>query len=136
MQTGFRRTAVTLALAAMTLRAILPTGWMPNPSGLAQSPLVICMMDTGLDASMPQMMDMPAMDMPAMDMPGHDHGQQHGESCPFAAAPHIAASAGPAAQLVLPSHLAHFAEKPLLKTRRAAKAQYQPQSPRAPPSFV
>src|ERR1700729_3419972 len=98
----FRLAAVQLALAAMVLRALLPMGWMPNPDGFAQSPLVICLMD------MPSGMDMSrAMDM---DMQGHgqDHGQQqNNEQCPFAAAPHVAAALA-IAELAPPSELARF----------------------------
>ena len=39
---GFRRAAVTLALAAMALRALVPAGWMPNPQGLSETAFIIC----------------------------------------------------------------------------------------------
>ena len=130
----FRLAAVQLALAAMVLRALLPMGWMPNPDGFAQSPLVICLMD------MPSGMDMShAMDMSKpmdMDMHGHDHGQQqNNEQCPFAAAPHIAAPFT-IAELAPPSELAHFAEKPASRTLPALALDYHPQSPRAPPASI
>jgi len=130
----FRLAAVQLALAAMMLRALLPMGWMPNPDGFAQSPLVICLMD------MPSGMDMAhAMDMSKpMDMAGHgqDHGQQqNNEQCPFAAAPHIAASVT-IAELAPPSELARFAEKPASRTLPALALDYHPQSPRAPPTLI
>jgi hypothetical protein len=130
----FRLAAVQLALAAMMLRALLPMGWMPNPDGFAQSPLVICLMD------MPSGMDMShAMDMSKpmdMDMHGHDHGQQqNNEQCPFAAAPHIAAPFT-IAELAPPSELAHFAEKPASRTIPALALAYHPQSPRAPPTSI
>jgi hypothetical protein len=117
---------VQLALAAMMLRALLPMGWMPNPEGFAQSPLVICLMD------MPSGVDMSH----AMDMHGHDHGQQqNNEQCPFAAAPHIAAPFT-IAQLAPPSELARFAEKPASHTLPALALDYHPQSPRAPPNSI
>ena len=130
----FRLAAVQLALAAMMLRALLPMGWMPNPDGFAQSPLVICLMD------MPSGMDMShAMDMSKpmdMDMHGHDHGQQqNNEQCPFAAAPHIAAPFT-IAELAPPSELAFFAEKPIGRTLPALTLDYHPQSPRAPPTSI
>lgn len=130
----FRLVAVQLALAAMMLRALLPMGWMPNPDGFAQSPLVICLMD------MPSGMDMShAMDMSKpMDMQGHgqDHGQQqNNEQCPFAAAPHIAASLA-IAELAPPSELAHFAEKPASHALPTLALDYLPQSPRAPPEIA
>ena len=137
----FRLAAVQLALAAMVLRALLPTGWMPNPDGFAQSPLVICLMD--MSSGMPQAMDMShSMDMSAMskpmgmDMPGHDHGQQqNNEQCPFAAAPHVAAPFT-IAEIAPPSELAHFAEKPVSRAQFAFALDYHPQSPRAPPEIA
>ncbi len=130
----FRLAAVQLALAAMILRALLPMGWMPNPDGFAQSPLVICLMD------MPPSMDMShAMDMSKpmdMDMHGHEHGQQqNNEQCPFAAAPHVAAPAS-IAELAPPSVLARFTEKPASHTALALTFDYHPQSPRAPPQIA
>jgi hypothetical protein len=136
MKTRFHHAAVAFALAAMVLRALLPMGWMPNPDGFAQSPLVICLMD------MPSGMDMShAMDMSKsmdMDMQGHgqDHGQQqNNEQCPFAAAPHIAASVA-IAELAPPSELVRFAEKPASLALPALAVDYHPQSPRAPPTSI
>src|ERR1700761_12940 len=41
-----RQLAVSLALAAMLLRALLPDGWMPNTgSAAAASPFLICSID-------------------------------------------------------------------------------------------
>ena len=40
-----RSFAVTLALSAMLLRAVLPAGWMPNLTGAGDAPLVICSVD-------------------------------------------------------------------------------------------
>jgi len=132
----FRQAAVTLALAAMALRAFLPMGWMPNPDGFAQSPLVICLMD------MPSGMDMShAMDMSKpmdMNMQGHgqDHGQQqNNEQCPFAAAPHVAASVAIAA-LAPPSTLTRFVVHEAADHYIAGAAHYLPQSPRAPPEIA
>jgi hypothetical protein len=134
----FRLAAVQLALAAMMLRALLPMGWMPNPDGFAQSPLVICLMD--MPSGMPQAMDMSHdMDMSkpmGMDMHGHDHGQQQSnEQCPFAAAPHVAAPFT-IAEIAPPSELAHFAETPVSRTQFAFALDYHPQSPRAPPTIA
>ena len=139
MQTRYRRAAVTLALAAMLLRALLPAGWMPNPDGFAQSPLVICPMDTpsGLDVSMPAM-DMSAdapMDMSHMDMHGHSQ-HQTSEPCSFAAAPHLAASGGAFIGLAAPSVLALFVHKRFARTSVSRGAVHHPQSPRAPPAFA
>lgn len=138
----FRLAAVQLALAAMMLRALLPMGWMPNPDGFAQSPLVICLMDMPSGMAMSHGTDMShAMDMSKpmdMDMPGHgqDHGQQqNNEQCPFAAAPHIAAPFT-IAEIAPPSELAHFAETPISRALFAFALDYHPQSPRAPPEIA
>jgi len=129
MQTRFRRAAIFVALAAMALRALLPMGWMPNPSGFAQSPLIICLMD------MP--MPMP-MDMRGGMHGGHsgDHGQQQSsETCPFAAAPHLA---GPVVDIAIcEPQLALAAALSLTRDHAQTRApHYSPQSPRAPPSFA
>jgi hypothetical protein len=117
-------------------------GWMPNPDGFAQSPLVICLMDMPPSMGMSHTMDMShAMDMSKpmdMDMQGHgqDHSQQqNNEQCPFAAAPHIAASVA-IAELAPPSELARFAEKPASLALPALAVDYHPQSPRAPPTLI
>jgi hypothetical protein len=70
----FRSLAVTLALSAMLLRAMLPVGWMPDLAGTG-APLVICSVD-GLH-HIPQ-------------DPSHSHDDDHGYACPFAAAAHLA----------------------------------------------
>jgi hypothetical protein len=149
MKSRYSRAALTLAIVAMVLRALLPMGWMPNPEGFAESPLVICLMDTpsGLDVhqamDMSHDMDMSKMDMSNMDMPGqgqgqgHDHGQQQSsEPCPFAAAPHIAASGGLITKLAPPSLLARLSETPSPEAGLALDPAYHPHSPRAPPSFA
>lgn len=127
MDTRFRRAAVFFALAAMALRALLPMGWMPNPTGFSQSPLIICLMD---------------MPMPMhMDMHGHgghssDHGQQQSnETCPFAAAPHLAA---PALDITVSKPQLALATSLSIALNHAetSAAHYSPQSPRAPPSFA
>lgn len=129
----FRLAAVQLALAAMMLRALLPTGWMPNPDGFAQSPLVICLMDMSAGMNMSHAMDMSK----PMDIGhGHDRGQQqNNEQCPFAAAPHIAAPLT-VAELAPPSELVHFAEKPASRALVIFALAYHPQSPRAPPAIA
>lgn len=129
MQTRFRHAAVTFALVAMALRALLPMGWMPNPSGFSQSPLTICLMD------LPMPMH---MDMKGGAHGGHssDHGQQQSnETCPFAAAPHLT---GPALDIVLsePQLVLARALSLIHDRGETSAARYSPQSPRAPPSFA
>jgi len=74
---GLRHTLIHIALAALILRAFLPTGWMPNPQGPTESAFVICTMDG------------PVQTTDGKALPGKDDPRAH-EACPFAAAPHLA----------------------------------------------
>jgi hypothetical protein len=74
---GFRHAFVHLALAALIVRAFLPTGWMPNPQGPAESMFVICTMDGPVQAT------------DGKTLPGKDDPRAH-ETCPFAAAASLA----------------------------------------------
>jgi len=132
----FRLAAVQMALAAMILRALLPMGWMPNPDGFAQSPLVICLMDMPSGMNMSHAMDMSKpMDM-GMQGHGRDHSQQqNNEQCPFAAAPHVAAPLA-IAELAPPSTLSRFVVHETADHSITGESHYQPQSPRAPPSLI
>lgn len=79
--TAFRSLAVTLALSAMVLRALLPAGWMPNTDGVPGTALVICSVDG------------------VRHVP-HNRGKpdaDHGMACPFAAMAHLARAQAPAA---------------------------------------
>jgi hypothetical protein len=114
----FRSFAVTLALSAMLLRAVLPVGWMPNLTGAGDTPLVICSVDG------------------AHHLPPHDpaRGQQDDHMCPFAAAAHLAPPQLPPAILqpfAVASLAPHFAE-PL-----AVSHLHDPgHAPRGPPASV
>jgi hypothetical protein len=149
---GFRRAAVTLALVAMAFRALVPAGWMPNPHGFAETAFIICDMGEMSPMAMAKMdmahMDMSGMDMSHMDMAGMsktdgdpskdqapakqgDDGRQH-ETCPFAAAPHVATPSIVA--MLLPPSLADGLSHALKDESLAVHAaHYAPQSPRAPP---
>ena len=102
-----------LALAALILRALLPTGWMPD----AQSGLVICAATLGV--------------IHHDGAPGHSDGKMTQEECPFAAAPHLA-SAPATPQLALPAFHAFAAETDRIYAG-SVSARFTPQSPRAPP---
>jgi len=94
-----RNLAVTLALAAMLVRAAIPAGWMPNVAGPLGSGFVICSVDG------------------AHHLPAHDPSKGHddGSICPFAAAAHLAppqmppAIAAPFTIAFLAPHLADWA---------------------------
>jgi hypothetical protein len=110
----FRSFAVTLALSAMLLRAVLPAGWMPNLAGAGDASLVICSVDG------------------AHHLPSHDpaHGQQDDHMCPFAAAAHLAPPQLPPA-ILQPFAVAwlapHFAES--LATFRLHDSGHAPRGP-------
>ena len=147
MSSLVRRAGVTLALVAMALWALLPVGWMPNPDGFAQSPLIICphqagdapdfsqsdMSQSDMAAGMP--MDMP-MDMP-MESGGHSHQNRGGDRqpCPFGAAPHLAAPAM-LAHIPAPQFAGRISGEVVLAAALVRASVFQPQAPRAPPSFA
>jgi hypothetical protein len=86
----FRTLAATLALGSMFLRAVLPVGWMPGPTGPTGPALIICSID-GLHHRAP------------VRGPGHQAPTDHGVACPFAAAAQLAP---PQAPLALPRPIA------------------------------
>jgi hypothetical protein len=118
---GFRRAAIHLALAAMILRAFLPAGWMPNPSGDGETAFVICTMDGPVAAS-------------GKTLPGKDDPRAH-ETCPFAAA------AGPAhstdfISLAAPQLSIAPAPRSLTLGRSTQRPALLKPASRAPPSLA
>jgi hypothetical protein len=112
---AFRPAALLLALTAMLLGAMLPTGWMPGADGAP----VMCSLDA------------PAHHQPDRKAPGQP--APHHE-CPFAAAPHLAP---PLAAVVLAApRQAFFAFVTPAPLRRATARAYAPQAARAPPLTV
>jgi hypothetical protein len=144
---GFRRAAVTLALAAMALRALMPAGWMPNPHGFAETAFIICDMGEMSPMTMAKM-DMAHMDMSGMpgmsdrdggaskdQAPARENDDSHQQACPFAAAPHVATPS--IVVLLLPPSLADGISHALKDESLAVHAaHYALQSPRAPPSLA
>lgn len=139
----WRQAATVLAILAMVLRGLLPSGWMPNPDGMGQTALIICDMDDpGMSRMAMSGMDMPGMDMPAMPASAKDAGTPHKHAddghqqpCPFAAAPHVA-TASAAAAMPLPMLAAAIAHPSHHDKDRDALSHYAPQSPRAPPALA
>jgi hypothetical protein len=119
---GLRHTLVHIALAALILRAFLPTGWMPNPQGPTEGAFVICTMDG------------PVQTTDGKVLPGKDDPRAH-EACPFAAAPHLATPLVMTA-MPLPMLAAVIAHRASHDTDRDALSPYAPQSPRAPPELA
>ena len=146
MSSLVRRAGVTLALVAMALWALLPVGWMPNPDGFSQSPLIICphqaddAQDFGQSDMAPDMASAMPMDMP-MDMPmesgGHSHQKGGGDRqpCPFGAAPHLAATAM-VANIPVPEFAGRISGKVVLAATLTRANVFQPQAPRAPPRLA
>ena len=142
MSSLVRRAGVTLALVAMALWALLPVGWMPNPDGFSQSPLIICphQADDAQDFSQSDMAAGMPMDMP-MDMPmesgGHSHQNRGGDRqpCPFGAAPHLAAPAM-LAHIPAPQFAGRISGEVVLAAALVRASVFQPQAPRAPPRLA
>lgn len=113
MLRAFRPAALLLALTAMLLGAMLPTGWMPGAGGLP----VLCSLT---HASGPA-------------QPTNDSHDNHGHECPFAAAPHLAPPLTVAA--IAASMLRQVAPDPATAAHPSQRlAAYAPQAPRAPPA--
>jgi hypothetical protein len=114
-----RSLAVSLALSAMLLRAMLPAGWMPDLAGPLGGAFVICTMDG-------------AQHSPPSHDPSKDHDE--GSICPFAAAAHLAPPQLPqaVAQSFAVAFLApHFADEV------ARLNHHDPgHAPRGPPASV
>jgi len=129
-----RSIAVYVAFCAILLRALLPAGWMPNPNGASQSPLIICPMQNP-EAAMPGMTGA-ARDMAGMDGQSRQHqhkSNDHDSSiCPFAAAPHLAPPVL-ASALPLPTTVALTANRADRLYAARPSSHHTPQSPRAPP---
>jgi hypothetical protein len=126
MARSLRHLAVHLALVAMVLRALLPTGWMPNLDGHPGGPLLICAMDGG-SALFTDHAGLPSKHQPD-GRAGHD-------GCPFAAAPHLA-TAG-ISTVIQQLHLAQNLVAGFAENKTAPQfSGYAPQSPRAPPHFI
>ncbi len=113
---GIFRAIRHLALIAIIVRAMLPAGWMPD----AQAGLTICSLgEIHYDGGHHD------------GTPDKDSGHNSHEECPFAAAPHLAATPD-VPQLTLPAFHA-FAAATDRRYAAAITARFTPQSPRAPP---
>jgi hypothetical protein len=117
MNRTFRLATVTVALAAMLLRALIPTGWMPAQG----ASLVICTMQGPMRVA--------AGDHGKPQKPQDTH---HTEVCPFAAAPVLSGPADVAA-LLPPSQALEGLPQVRAPASAAITRSHTPQSPRAPP---
>jgi len=109
-----RSAAVSLALCAMVLRALLPDGWMPAAAGF-----VICSVD-GMHSG--------------GKVPGDPARQRTHAPCAFAAAAPLAPpqSAAPAVSLSGKGRTIAFSRR---DERFDSHTRYRANAPRAPPSF-
>lgn len=127
MSRNLRFATVYVALAAMMLRALLPTGWMPSFGGGNGLTISVCSMNG------PVQLDI-GPDGKAHKHQQQDDGRSH-ETCPFAAAPHFASSAAlPAA--AAPTTLAFTIERDFQIAAPGSRDRYSPQLSRAPPHLV
>jgi hypothetical protein len=113
---SYRSVAVTLALCAMVLRALLPDGWMPAAAG-SPAPFTICALD-GIHSG---------GKAPAK----HERSQA---PCPFAAAAPLSLHAAPPISVTAPMQ---FEVAAFLRNDRAPLRRTLPtaNAPRAPPVF-
>ena len=111
---GFLHFARLVAFSALMLRALMPTGWMPD----AHAGLIICSAQT-LGA------------IHHDGAPARHDGQSQQQECPFAGTAQLAA-APDAPQIALPAFHA-FAAQTDRAYAAAFAARFTPQSPRAPP---
>ena len=101
---------------------------MLNPTASADAPFVICTLDGPVQAVLG------ADGQPLKQQPDQNGDRGH-DSCPFAAAPHLAAPTL-ASALTAPSSVASSVPVVAYFASSTNLARYTPQSPRAPPSFV
>jgi hypothetical protein len=104
-----------LALIAMILRALLPTGWMPSQA--VDAPFTICTIDASHQQD------------PGNKVP--DPSSHHDKPCAFSSAPQLAATPD-IPSLILPAVHGFAARSDRAYAIRIA-AHHQPHSPRAPP---
>jgi hypothetical protein len=114
-----RQLAISLALCAMLLRALLPDGWMPA-SAASGSPFEICSVD-GIHTG--------GSKAPA---PGQERG--HTAPCAFAAAGHLSPPALAASAFAAPARFFRVA-RVQIATRAPRTPPYRSNAARAPPAF-
>ncbi len=120
---NLRLAAISVALAAMVLRAMIPSGWMPSTSqgGIA---LTICTLNGAVEAVLgPDGKPLP---------PSSDQSRPQ-DVCVFGAAPHLAELTGQTA-LPAPVNVVRAVQTPRADGISRADAAYSPHAPRAPPS--
>jgi hypothetical protein len=110
----------------MLVRAFLPAGWMPNPTGSANAPFVLCTLDGPSQLAL-------GVDGKPLKHQGDQNGDRH-EVCPFAASPHLATPII-AAALALPDPTGIQELGAVYMRVAESNAAYAPQSPRAPPQI-
>jgi hypothetical protein len=120
---GLRHSLAHIALAALILRAFLPTGWMPNPQGPAESAFVICTMDGAVETT------------DGKALPGKDDPRAH-ETCPFAAAAAGLAPPVDFIRLAAPELSHEAAPRTLAAGLNARAAPFARPSTRAPPASI
>ena len=127
MPRSFQVVGFQLALAAILLRALLPPGWMPNPSIGSNSPFIICTVD-GISTS-----GVAAHGAPNRNPPNQGDGRLR-DVCAYACAVHFVS---PIAKVtVAPPNLRARTDTCELAPTCPTIARYTQQSPRAPPSLI
>ncbi|HWD26217.1 MAG TPA: DUF2946 family protein [Rhizomicrobium sp.] len=114
-----RQFAVSLALCAMLLRALLPDGWMPAAAGTGAF-FEICSVD--------------GMHTGGSKAPAQQDQQQQHAPCAFAAVGHLSPPALSAIALAAPTVFFHVARAEAA-TLAPRTPPYRPNAARAPPAF-
>jgi hypothetical protein len=114
----FRSIAVSLALCAMVLRALLPDGWMPAANA-AETPLVICSVDGTHHNG---------------KAPGDTQQRTHAP-CAFAAAAPLSPPSTGAVVACAPGAVT-FIARGFDSAPLVGAARYQPNAARGPPASV
>lgn len=117
-----RHAAAYVALLATMLHALVPVGWMPNPTGTGQ-PFTICTVDGFQRVTLPQQHGDHA---PA---PAHDNSV-----CPFAATAHFAASTSAPVLIPRQTEIA-FARFAIGSSPAQSAPRDWNRGPRAPPTY-
>jgi len=133
---AIRSLAVTLALAGILLRGLLPEGWMPNTGAdTGLSPLMPCSMGAPPTLAMDMMAAMPGMAGMSKAPPQAPMKDASHAPCAFAAAaplsPPLVASLDVGPTALMEKFVPQFAQRVF-----AQPALHRPNGARAPPFLI
>lgn len=127
LREALKATGLQIALVAMILRALLPSGWMPMASASGAT-LTICTING------PVQISLDAQGHPQDQKPQQDDDRHH-MLCHFACAGTVFAGQT-LASIEAPSTQRESRRPPRNVDATVSRARYGPQAARAPPNFV